>query len=121
MSKPSNLLHFVYLDGFTDDWNEIASDQDEMRLWDLEMIIMSAPDAAPVIPGSDGLRKMRIGKDGSGKRGGGRVLYAYFPSHHLVLMAIAYSKADKSDLSRSELSVIRRVIGQIKMWLDQKT
>lgn len=36
------------------------------------------PTCGDVIPGSGGLRKVRIGRDGIGKRGGTRVIYYFY-------------------------------------------
>ena len=55
--------------------------------------IAGNPLAGDVIPGVDGLRKVRWGRAGMGKRGGARVIYFNrLPSGEVVLVAI-YAKA----------------------------
>jgi mRNA-degrading endonuclease RelE of RelBE toxin-antitoxin system len=41
----------------------------------LQEPLMRNPDAGPVIPGSDGIRKIRWAAQGRGKRGGYRIIY----------------------------------------------
>jgi hypothetical protein len=57
------------------------------------------PEAGGLIPGSGGIRKVRWGRHGSGKRGGVRVIYFYddptMPLYHLVI----YAKGRRDDLS----------------------
>ena len=42
---------------------------------ELQTALVDHPDAGDLIPGSHGLRKLRWKIDGSGKRGGMRVIY----------------------------------------------
>jgi hypothetical protein len=60
------------------------------------------PTCGDVIPGAGGLRKMRIARSGSGKRGGARVVY-YFHSLDMPIFLLAlYAKNEKSDLRAHE-------------------
>lgn len=120
---PEDLLHFVYLDEFKDDWKQLhGNDGDEVALWALEILIMSNPVAGDVIQGTGGLRKIRFvsEEDNRGKRGADRICYAYFPEHHLVLMVAAFSKNRKEDLSTEERKGIKKYLDSIAKWLDDK-
>ncbi len=65
---PEDLLTFVYLDEFADDWKQLhPNDTDEESLWALEVAIMMAPSKAPVVPGTGGLRKLRFVEEGSNR------------------------------------------------------
>ena len=44
---------------------------------EMEEAIVAAPDAAPVIRGTGGIRKLRWAGSGRGKRGGIRTVYFY--------------------------------------------
>ena len=48
---------------------------DDESLDDLEKTLTANPAAGKVMPGTGGLRKLRIAAPGRGKRGGFRVLY----------------------------------------------
>ncbi len=68
-----------------------------------------------VIPGGNGLRKIRWRIKDKGKSGGVRIIY-YFASEkgYLYLMAI-YSKNQQTDLDKNQL---KRLAGQVKEWLQ---
>lgn len=65
-----------------------------------------------VVPGTGGLRKLRVPteKKGKGKRGGARVIY-YFHDDTLPLALIAiYGKTDKIDLSAAEKKAMKAFV-----------
>jgi hypothetical protein len=76
---------------------------------------MTAPRAAPVVPGTGGLRKLRFAPPEwhTGKRGALRVCYAYFREHSIVVLMAAYSKNRKDNLSPAEKTVIKKMIAEI--------
>jgi hypothetical protein len=118
---PEDLLHFVELDEFRDDWRSLGLGVED-DLWALETLIMRNPTGPPIVPGTGGLRKMRFAPDrsGEGKRGGVRVCYAYFPAHWTVLLVMAYGKSEKDDLSHEEKEGIKTYLQQIESWLARK-
>lgn len=116
--SPEDFLHFVELDEFSQDWKDLGFDI-ESDLWELQMVIMSAPEAAPVIRGTGGLRKLRFARPGAprGKSGGIRVCYVYCKTHWTVLLVMAYGKGRKETLTAAEKDGIRDYLGQIESWL----
>lgn len=68
----------------------------------LEAEIASNPHAGDVIPGLGGLRKIRFGVAGRGKRGGGRAIYFLMIAKDVAIMVFAYAKADQEDLSPAQ-------------------
>ena len=60
------------------------------------------PTCGDIIPGSGGLRKVRIGRDGIGKRGGTRVVYYFYNEDFPILLLALYAKNEKSDLTIAE-------------------
>ena len=62
-------------------------------------LIAYQPTCGDLIPGTGGLRKVRVGRGGRGKRGGSRVIYYFYNADFpLVLMAL-YAKNEKADLT----------------------
>ena len=53
---PEDLLHFVELDEFIDDWRSLGLN-DEADLFSLQLAIMADPRGSPVIEGTGGLRE----------------------------------------------------------------
>ena len=64
------------------------------------------PLAGDVIPGSGGLRKVRWGASGRGKRGGARVIYYNQLNDGTVWLLMAFTKAKFDDLP---LSIVREL------------
>ena len=58
----------------------------------LQAALMGAPEAGPVIPGSGGVRKLRWGASGRGKRGGYRVIYYVRRAHGVIWLLTMYPK-----------------------------
>jgi hypothetical protein len=93
-------------------------EDDDLRA--LEMMIMSAPAASPVIPGTRGARKIRFAPPSwhTGKRGAMRVIYAFFEPFSIVLLITAYTKNRKDNLSAAEKNEIASLIVEIEDHLN---
>jgi len=65
-------------------------------------VIASDPEAGVVIPGTGGLRKLRIALPGRGKRGGGRVIYWYHSPGLPVLLLWMLAKSVAADLTKDQ-------------------
>ena len=65
-------------------------------------LVAYEPTCGDIIPGSGGLRKVRIGRDGIGKRGGTRVVYYFYNQDFPILLLALYAKNEKSDLTTAE-------------------
>lgn len=72
------------------------------------------PEVGDIIPGTGGVRKMRWGRAGSGKRGGARVLYFYHDMDHPLYLLLAYAKAQASDMSADEKKAVAALAAIIK-------
>jgi len=65
------------------------------------------PVAGDIIPGTGGVRKLRWGLEGKGKRGGARVIYFYHDTHIPLFALTVYAKSEQSDLSQSDRNDFR--------------
>jgi mRNA-degrading endonuclease RelE of RelBE toxin-antitoxin system len=81
---------------------------EEYRL--LQSVLANRPDAGVVIPSSGGLRKMRWGITGRGKRGGVRVIYYWAVKKERILMLLIYPKNVKDDLTQEQLKILRKIV-----------
>jgi hypothetical protein len=70
--------------------------------------LAAVPTSGDLIPGSGGLRKMRIALEGRGKRGGGRVVYWFHSDQMPVVLLFAFAKNEASDLSPDQARVLAR-------------
>ena len=80
----------------------------------MEASIAAAPDAAPVIRGTGGIRKVRWAASGRGKQGGIRAIYFFHAGPHAVYFLSAYAKADRQDLSGADKKALARLVATIK-------
>ena len=67
------------------------------------------PDDGELIQGTAGVRKLRWGVEGRGKRGGARVIYFYHSQDVPLFALTAYAKNEKADLSQSDRNDFRRL------------
>ena len=71
------------------------------------------PAEGDLIPGAGGVRKLRWGLEGRGKRGGARVIYFYH-SPNLPLFALtAYAKNQRDDLTQDQRDEFRQLAKSI--------
>lgn len=118
--RPEDLLAFIELRGFSDDWKRLGLDDDD--LLGLQVAIMAGPRQPPVVAGTDGLRKIRFAprRWKTGKSGAVRVGYVYFEEFGIVLLVVAYAKNEQDDLSASEKRAIRDLIRRQKQAFETR-
>ena len=76
-------------------------------------LIAYQPTCGDLIPGTGGLRKVRVGRGGRGKRGGSRVIYYFYNADFpLVLMAL-YAKNEKADLTSQDKKALAATLKEI--------
>lgn len=79
---------------------------EEERLAFIDFIAWNADEGA-VIPGLSGIRKIRWGREGIGKRGGVRVIYFFFDDEMPVYLLRVYAKSEKADISAAEKKILK--------------
>ena len=76
-------------------------------------LVAYEPTRGDLIPGTGGLRKLRIAVGGSGKRGGARVIYYFYSEDFPVLLLALYAKNEKSDLTAREKKSFATLVQEI--------
>lgn len=71
--------------------------------WRIVEIVAERPDAGVIVPGSKGLRKLRIALAGRGKRGGGRIIYWYHSPGYPAVLLWMFAKNEADDLTAAQL------------------
>ena len=85
------------------------------RLFDVEekaaviAFLASNPYAGDEIPGTAGVRKVRVAAHGRGKRGGARVIYYVFDENAPIFALLVYGKGDKTNLTADEKAAVRAI------------
>ena len=72
------------------------------------------PEAGDLIPASGGIRKVRWGRRGSGKRGGVRIIYFDHDPAMPVYLLMIYAKARRDDLSPDARRTVQGLVARLK-------
>lgn len=104
-------LEFVEVSGFSAIRGKYFSDADYHLL---QLFLMANPGGGPVIRGSGGVRKLRWGAKGKGKRGGLRVLYYWVASDSRIFLITVYRKSEVSDLTPAAIRQIRKLTRDLR-------
>ena len=83
---------------------------DEEAYFELQMTLLIDPQAGVLIPGTGGVRKIRIAANGHGKRGGARVIYYHFVDESHIGMLFAYAKNERADLTAAQKKVLAGIV-----------
>ena len=73
--------------------------EEEFR--ELQLLLLANPKSGTVIQGTGGLRKIRFGAKGKGKRSGIRIIYYFFDAKDRFYFLTLYSKNEVTDLTPS--------------------
>jgi len=100
-------MRFVETPVFTAAVTSLLSDEEYRQL---QLALLIRPEQGAPIRGSGGLRKLRWGAGGRGKRGGVRAIYYWHPGEQSLYMLLIYAKARQDDLTPAQLRVLRRLV-----------
>ena len=91
---------FKEVPSFTEKWYTLGLTDEDLR--DLENILLRNPKIGDAIPGTGGIRKIRIPVENIGKRGGGRVIYVDIEVKESIYLLNVYVKNEKTDLTKKK-------------------
>ena len=77
---------------------------------ELQEALLGRPGMGDRIPGSGGLRKVRWGLEGGGKRGGVRVIYYWVVSAEQIRMLYIYPKSRRTNLTREQIAALKQIV-----------
>jgi hypothetical protein len=104
-------MRFVRTKRYVRDLKRIGVSDDDVAV--LEQAIASDPTCGDVIPGLGGIRKVRFGFGGRGKRGGGRAVYILVMADDTVIMLFAYAKNEQEDLTSDQRKAALALIKEL--------
>jgi mRNA-degrading endonuclease RelE of RelBE toxin-antitoxin system len=105
------MLTFVESPTFTKQITSLISDAEYAEF---QQVLAANPAAGDVIPGLDGLRKVRMAAKGKGKRGGARVIYLLMIEPGIVYLFYVYTKGEMTDLTPDQKKRLRQSVEEIK-------
>jgi hypothetical protein len=80
---------------------------------DIVNAVAKDPEVGDIMQGTGGFRKFRVGRDGMGKRGGGRVIYIYRNEGLPIFLITAFPKNEKANLSKAERNALKKRADEI--------
>jgi len=89
---------------------KLMSEDERSMIVDL---LAASPEVGDLIPGTGGLRKVRVPLARRGKRGGARVIYYVYDQTLPIYLLLAYAKNERDDLSAEQKSTLRRLVENI--------
>ena len=81
---------------------------------DVIVFLATNPLSGDEIPGTGGVRKVRVAAKGKGKSGGARIIYYYYDEGAPIYALLAYGKGRKTDLTPDEAKAVAHLARQIK-------
>jgi hypothetical protein len=76
----------------------------------LQLHLTKHPDAGEIIRGSGGIRKVRSGGRGRGKRDGLRVIYYWRAGKDRISMLLVYPKSEQDNLSADQVKMLKKAL-----------
>jgi mRNA-degrading endonuclease RelE of RelBE toxin-antitoxin system len=76
----------------------------------LQTVLLLRPEQGALIPGTGGLRKIRWGGKGHGKRGGYRVIYYWDRNSETFYMLYMYPKNEQEDLTDRQAKLLGQLV-----------
>ena len=75
----------------------------------LQHALLLWPDQGDLLEGGRGLRKLRWGGSGRGKRGGVRIIYFWAPEREVCLLIYLFAKNAQDNLTRDQMHRLAHV------------
>lgn len=75
--------------------------------------IAAYPESGDLIQGTGGFRKVRVGRGGTGRRGGARVVYILRNASFPIFLVAAYAKNEKDNLTKKERNELAKHADEI--------
>lgn len=104
-------LQFVYTHTFERTAKKLLSEED---IRSVELELLENPRRGTVEAGTGGVRKMRVGVGGSGKRGGARVVYLFDDARATIYLLAAWPKTKKATLTSDDRTMLKALVDRLK-------
>lgn len=113
----TRLITVVETELFVRQAEKIWSEEERIALIDH---VARNPEAGDVIPGTGGVRNLRWGRAGSGKRGGSRVIYFFHNAELPLYLLLAYAKSQATDMTADEKRIVTALAARLKQQATER-
>lgn len=100
-------MRFVETSIFTEEVQNLLGEEEYRAL---QLALLFRPEQGVLIKGSGGIRKIRWGARGKGKRGGCRVIYFFDKPQEMIYMLFAYPKSAQADLTPAQIRILGKLV-----------
>ena len=92
----------------------------EAERQDVLNYLAAHPKAGDLIEGTGGIRKLRWGRSGRGKRGGVRVIYYYHSELMPLYLLTLFAKNKQDNLSKAERNELAKLVDiLVAAWIER--
>ena len=102
-------MRFMETPIFTREVKKYLADDEYMSL---QTALIFRPEQGPIIPGTGGLRKVRFGGKGKGKRGGYRIIYYWNKPTETFYMLLLYPKSKQENLTPTQRKLLGKIVSE---------
>jgi len=100
-------MRFVETPIFTEEVQNLLGEEEYRAL---QLALLFRPEQGALIKGSGGIRKIRWGAKGKGKRGGCRIIYFLEKPREVIYMLFAYPKSAQGDLTPTQIKTLSKMV-----------
>jgi hypothetical protein len=118
MEKPKAPVTVVETPLFLRQADGIWSEEERTEFVDF---IATHPEDGDIVQDTGGVRKIRWKRQGTGKRGGVRVLYFYYNESAPLFLLMAYTKAEQKDVSPEGKRTLTKMAADIKAFYQSRS
>ena len=100
-------MRFVETRIFTEEVQSLLGEEEYRAL---QLALLFRPEQGSIIKSSGGLRKVRWGAKGKGKRGGCRIIYYLDKPQEIIYMLFVYPKSKRTDLKPAQIKILGKLV-----------
>lgn len=108
---------FVETEVFQEDLIDNGITIEQIRT--LQRELLDNPEKGSLIAGTGGSRKVRLGKSGSGKSGGFRIMYTDFKDSEIIYFWMVFGKGEQDNLTSEQKKWIKAMNSTISQQLKK--
>lgn len=111
IERDGRYLEFVYTSLFERTRKKLL-DEEALRL--VELMLAVRPRRGVVERGTGGVRKARMGLEGTGKSGGARIIYYYDGPRDRIWLLLVFPKSKQATMTDAQRERVKALVDRLK-------